>query len=86
VKVYAPEPSAVAVAVDAPLNITVAPLPPAAGLIVPEMPKVWAVAVKLAPDVTSAPLIVTVVLLGLKVRPAFVGVIVYVPFANPVKV
>jgi len=42
--------------------------------------------VKVTPEVTLAPLIVTVVLLGLNVKPVWLGVIVYVPFANPVKV
>jgi hypothetical protein len=37
VKVYAPELSAVTVAEADPLKVTVAPLPPAAGLIVPEI-------------------------------------------------
>jgi hypothetical protein len=36
-KVYAPVLLAVVVALDAPLNVTVAPAPPATGLIVPEM-------------------------------------------------
>ena len=36
VNVYAPELFAVVVALAVPLNVTVAPLPPAAGLIVPE--------------------------------------------------
>jgi hypothetical protein len=55
--VYAPELFAVVVAVAAPPNVTVAPPPPATGLIVPEMLKVGgvcAVAVKFTP-VTFAP-------------------------------
>jgi hypothetical protein len=69
VKVYAPELLAVVVAVAAPLSVTVAPLPPAVGEIVPEMLKVFvcAVAVKFVPEVTFAPLTVTVALVGLKV-------------------
>jgi hypothetical protein len=43
----------------APLNVTVAPLPPATGLIVPEMLNVCAVSLKFTP-VTLAPLIVAV--------------------------
>jgi len=47
------------------------------------MPKVRAVAVKLIPVVTLALLIVTFMLLGLKLYPAWLGVIVYVPLARP---
>jgi len=59
---------AVVVAVAAPLSVTVAPLPPAVGEIVPEMlyVLVCAVAVKLIP-VTSAPLTVAVWFAGLNV-------------------
>jgi hypothetical protein len=42
VNVYAPALFAVVVAVAVPLSDTLAPLPPAAGLIVPEMLNVWA--------------------------------------------
>jgi hypothetical protein len=58
----------VVVAAAGPLRVTVAPLPPAAGIIVPEMLKVpvCAVAVKLIPG-TLAPLTVAVWALGLKV-------------------
>ncbi len=42
-----------------------------------------AVAVKLIPVVTLALLIVAFMLLGLKLYPAWLGVIVYVPLANP---
>jgi len=68
VNVYAPELLAVVVAVAAPLSVTVAPLPPAVGVIVPEMLKVFAcaVAVKLIP-VTLAPLTVALWLAGLNV-------------------
>jgi len=52
--VYAPELSAVVAALAAPLSVTVAPLAPPAGLIVPEILKVCAVAVKFTP-VTFAP-------------------------------
>jgi hypothetical protein len=63
-----PAPSAVVVAAVVPLSVTVAPLPPAAGLIVPEMLNVCvcAVAVKFIP-VTFAPLTVALKLVGLKV-------------------
>src|SRR5260370_41903916 len=47
------------------------------------MPKVRAVAVKLIPVVTLALLIVTFMLLGLKLYPAWRGGIVYVPLAKP---
>jgi hypothetical protein len=53
-------------ALAAPLSVTVAPLPPAVGLIVPEMLYVGAVAVKLIP-VTFAPFTVAFVLAGLNV-------------------
>jgi hypothetical protein len=78
-----PAPSEVVVAFAVPLSVTVAPLPPATGLRVPEIPKVRAVAVKPIPVVTLALLIVTFILLGLKLYPAWLGVIVYVPFAKP---
>jgi hypothetical protein len=71
------------VALAAPLSAIVAPLPPTTGLSVPEIPKVRAVAVKLIPVVTLALLIVTFMLLGLKLYPAWLGVIVYVPLAKP---
>jgi hypothetical protein len=74
--VNAPELFAVVVALAAPLNVTVAPFPPAAGLIVPEMLYVgltcW-VAVKLTP-VTVAPDTVTFWLVGLNVYPVRLGV------------
>jgi hypothetical protein len=57
-------------ALAAPLRVTVAPLPPAVGLIVPEILKVGLVcrvAVKFNPVVILAPLTVTFRLLGLKV-------------------
>jgi len=78
-----PAPSEIIVALAAPLSVTVAPLPPATGLSVPEIPKVRAVAVKFIPVVTLASLIVTFMLLGLKLYPAWLGVIVYVPLAKP---
>jgi hypothetical protein len=53
--------------VAAPLNVTVAPLPPAVGLIVPEILKVGlAVAVKFTP-VTLAPFTAAFWLVGAKV-------------------
>jgi hypothetical protein len=71
-----PELLAVVVALVTPLNVTVAPFPPAAGLIVPEMLYVgltcW-MAVKLTP-VTAAPLTVTFWLAGLNVYPVRLGV------------
>jgi hypothetical protein len=65
-KKYLPELSAIVLALVAPLSATVAPLPPAVGMIVPEMLNVCAVAVKFIP-VTLAPLTVAARLLGLKV-------------------
>jgi len=73
--VYIPDPFAVVVAPEAPLKVTVAPLPAAAGLIVPERLKVCAVPVKLTP-VTFAPEIVAFALAGANVKPAWLGVIV----------
>jgi len=67
VNVKLPELFAVVAALAAPLNVTVAPFPPATGLIVPETPKVTAVAVKLIPVLMLASLTVTFRLLGLKV-------------------
>jgi hypothetical protein len=60
-------------ALAAPLRVTVAPLPLAAGLMVPEMVKACAVSVKLIP-VTFVPLTVIFVLPGLNVYPALLGV------------
>jgi hypothetical protein len=65
VKLYAPEEFAVVVALDAPLNVTVAPLPPVP-LIVPDMEYVTAVTVN-ADTVTLAPLTVVLWLAGLNV-------------------
>ena len=62
------------VALAAPLRVTVAPLPPAVGLIVPEMVQVCAAAVKLT--VWFAPLMVTAELGGVKLYPVLLGVIV----------
>jgi hypothetical protein len=69
VNVYAPKLLAVVVALAAPLSVTVAPLPPAVGLIVPEILKVCAVSVKFIPAML-APLTVMLWLLGVKVKPA----------------
>jgi hypothetical protein len=66
-----PDASALTLALAAPLNVTLAPLPP---VIVPEMLQV-AVAVKLL-AVTLAPLIVIVWLAGLMVKPLLLGVTV----------
>ena len=75
------------VAPAAPLRVTVAPLPPLVGVIVPEMLKVAAAAfaVKLTP-VTFAVLIVADALVGVNVNPLWLGVMAYVPFASPLKV
>jgi hypothetical protein len=76
VNVKFPDASAVVVALAVPLNVSVAPLPLAAGLTVPEMLHVgMGVAVKLT-AVTLAPLTVTGALVGLKVKPVFDGVTV----------
>ena len=69
---------AVVVALEAPLRVTVAPDPPAAGLNVPEIEKVadgCAVAVKFRP-VTLAEAIVAGSEAGLKVKPVWLGVTV----------
>lgn len=58
---------AVVVKAAAPLSVTVAPLPPVVGVIVPEILKVCGVAVKFNPVVILAPLTVAFRLLGLKV-------------------
>jgi hypothetical protein len=78
VKVYAPEAFAVVVAPEAPLSVTVAPLPPAVGLIVPEIENVGAgvaVAVKFSP-VTLAEATVVAWDAGLNVNPVWLGVTV----------
>ena len=67
-----PEPSAVTVALAAPVRFTVAPLPP---VIVPEMLQVIAVAVKFI-AVTLTLLMVTARFTGLKVKPVLLGVTV----------
>jgi hypothetical protein len=71
-----PEELVVVVAPAAPLNITVAPLPPLVGVIVPEIENVegaTAVAVKFIP-VTLAALIVADCVVGLNVNPVWLGV------------
>jgi hypothetical protein len=68
----------VVVALEAPLKVTVAPAPPAEGLIVPEIEKVaggCAVAMKFRP-VTLAEAIVVDCDAGLKVKPVWLGVTV----------
>ena len=73
---------------EAPLSVTVAPDPPAVGLKVPEIVNVAAgvaVAVKFNPA-TLAEAIVVDRDAGLKVKPVWLGVTVYGPFAKPVKV
>ena len=67
-----PEASAVAVALAAPLNVTVAPLP---AVIVPEILQVITAAVKFT-AVTLALLMVTGWLAGLMVKPLLLGVTV----------
>ena len=72
---------------EVPLSVTVAPDPPAVGLIVPEIENVAAgvaVAVKFNPA-TLAELIVAESDAGPKVYPVLLGVTEYVPFASPVK-
>jgi hypothetical protein len=69
---------AVVVALEVPLSVTVAPTPPAAGLIVPEIEKVaggCAVAVKFKPA-TLADAMVAGSEAGLKVNPVWLGVTV----------
>jgi hypothetical protein len=63
------------VALAAPLNVTVAPLPPATGEIVPDIDPVCAMAVKLIPVVLEL-FSVTGWLAGVNVNPALLGVIV----------
>jgi hypothetical protein len=66
------------VALEAPLSVTVAPLPPAVGLIVPEIENVGAgvaVAVKFKP-MTLAEAIVAACEAGLNVNPVWLGVTV----------
>ena len=76
------------VALAAPLSVTVAPEPFAAGLTVPEMLYVVGdpveAAVKLTAE-TLAPLTVTGELAGLKLSPLLLGVTAYEPLARPVK-
>ena len=83
VNVYTPEEFAVTVAVAVPVNFTVAPDPPAP-LIVPVIVKVCTAELKFA--VAFAPFTVTAWLVGVKVKPVFVGVTVYEPFVTPVNV
>jgi hypothetical protein len=76
VNVKLPEASAVVVPLAGPLNVSVVPVPLAAGLTLPEMLHVGiGVAVKLT-AVMFAPLTVTGALAGLKVTPVFDGVTV----------
>ena len=56
--VYTPEVLAVVVAFAAPVRVTVAPLPPAVGLMVPEMLNIGTAAAVKFTAVTLAPLIV----------------------------
>jgi len=85
VKLKLPELFAVVVPLDAPLRVNSVPVPDADGVTVPEIVQVGAaVAVKVTP-VTLAPLTVTGWLVGLNANPVLFGVIVYEPFAKPVK-
>jgi hypothetical protein len=65
--------SAVTEALPAPLNVTVAPLPPETGEIVPEIDPVCAVAAKFN-AATLDPFTVNDKLCGLKVAPLLLGV------------
>jgi hypothetical protein len=78
-KLYPPAASVVVDAAAVPDNVTIV----AGALTVPEIFQPSAAAVKLA--VAWAPLIVTVPVIGVKMTPAFAGVMVYVPFASPAK-
>src|SRR4051794_20348537 len=82
VKLYTPEALAVTVAVDVPVSVMVAALPPAP-LMVPPILKVCNAELKFA--VWLAPLSVTFCAAGVKTNPALLGVTVYAPFARPVK-
>ncbi len=75
VKLYAPDELAVMVAVAAPPKVTVAPFPPVP-LITPEIVNVVAAAELKFTAVTLPPLTVTFWLVGVKVKPVFVGVTV----------
>jgi hypothetical protein len=82
-----PEALVVAVAAAGPVSKTVAPLPPAVGVIVPEILEVgpvWGVAVKFIP-VMLAVVIVADWVVGLKVNPVLLGVTAYVPAGSPLK-
>jgi hypothetical protein len=83
-----PELFAVVVALAAPLSVTVAPEPFAAGLTVPEMLYVVGDPVEAAVKFTAetlAPLTLTGELAGLKLNPLLPGVTAYEPLARPVK-
>jgi len=62
-----PEPSAIVVAAAAPLRVTVDPLPPVIGLIIPEILKVGLLWAEKFTPVTFAPLTVACWTLGLNV-------------------
>jgi hypothetical protein len=79
VNVYTPDVLAVTVAVDVPVNFTVAPLPPAP-LIVPVIVNVCAAELKFA--VAFPPFTVTAWLVGVKTKPVLDGVTVYEPFTT----
>ena len=70
-----PDTSAITVALEVPLSVTVAELPPLP-LIDPEMLKVGVTAEVKSIPVTLAPLTVTLRLAGVKVIPVLVGVTV----------
>jgi len=71
-----PDASAVATAEAAPLKDTVAPAPPATGLMVPDMLQTTVDCPVKLTAVWLAPLIVTGWLVGVKVNPLLLGVTV----------
>lgn len=77
----------VVVAAAGPVSITVAPLPPAVGVIVPEILEVgplWGVAVKFNPVMLAVVMLADRVV-GLKVNPVLLGVRAYVPAGKLLK-
>ncbi len=77
VKLKAPVLLTVVEAEDAPLRVTVAPLPVPAGVMVPEMEKVGAALAAVKAGTVALPLLtVTDCTLGLKLNPELLGVTV----------
>jgi hypothetical protein len=69
------------------VSITVAPVPPVVGVMVPEILEVgpvWGIAVKFNP-VMLAVVMVADRVVGLKVNPVWLGVRAYVPAGKPLK-